>query len=50
MYLIILLIITDIIRPGLDLQQLWQLAFIGPIIGAIMVVIMVVITMEVIIT
>ena len=49
MYLIILLIITDIIRPGLDLQQLWQLGYIVPIIGAIMVVIMVVIIMVVII-
>ena len=35
------LIIMDIIRLGLDLQQLWQLAFIGVIIGVIMVVIMV---------
>src|SRR5678809_1536839 len=46
---IIRLIITDTIRPGLDLQQLWQLVFIVPIIGVIMVVIMVVITVVVII-
>ena len=50
---IILLIITDIIQPGLDLQQLWQLVFIVPIIGVtmavIMVVIMVVVTTVVII-
>ena len=46
---IILLIITDIIQPGLDLQQLWQLAFIVPIIGATMVVTMVVIMVVVVI-
>ena len=49
MCLMLLLITMDIIPPGLDLQQLWQLGFIDPIIGGIMVaimgVIMVVITM-----
>src|SRR6478672_8492983 len=46
---IILLIITDFTRPGLDLQQLWQLVFIVPIIGVTMVVIMVVIMVVVVI-
>jgi len=40
------LIITDIIHPGLDLQQLWQWAYIavtiGTTMGDIMVAIMVV--------
>src|SRR6478672_11424091 len=46
---IILLIITDIIRPGLDLQQLWQLVYIVLIIGVTMAVIMVVIMVVVVI-
>jgi len=48
MYLIIRLIITDIIHPGLDLQQSWRLVSIVVTIITVMVVIMEVITMEVI--
>ena len=43
---IIRLIIMDIIRPGLDLQQSWRLVSTAVIIITVMVVIMEVITME----
>ena len=49
MYRMFHLIITDTLRPGLDLQQLWQLAYIVVIIITTMVVIMVDIMVVVII-
>src|ERR1044071_6380866 len=44
-----LLTITDITRPGLDLQRSWQLVFTVPIIGVTMAAITVVIMVVVVI-